>query len=121
MSKEVKSEAEDQTLTSDNFDANMACIYGVLTWLEQDGRIKSVKDKKQIAKISDLHVSVEYDIKKSSSSKADPYLKSFSERFEGYISKLRPLPCAGSYDDGQSNYIVNSPAIADDVTYPGVD
>lgn len=105
MSDEIRNASKNgDILTSEDYNANKACIYGVLAWLEQEGKIKSNNTSKYITKQSDGEVVTEY---KASSRKGNSmFTKSFGERFEDYLSKLKALPVAGSYDDGVDSFVI---------------
>jgi hypothetical protein len=107
VSNDIVHNAKDgESLTSDDYWANMACIYGVLTWMEMEGRIKSPTVRKTITKESDGDFTYEY---KSSGSRGNSEMtKSYGERFEIFLAHLEALPCAGSYNDRCGSHVIRN-------------
>jgi hypothetical protein len=98
-STDIMREANNASLTSNDHNAKMACIYGVLIWLKNENKIPNPSAKKTISAMSDGHVSREYYVPKQkiTSPLEDP--NSYESKYEHYMLNLMALPPAGTYDD----------------------
>jgi hypothetical protein len=95
LSDDIRFESDDDTLTRANRDAKRACVFGILTWLEQKRLIASSRKAYQEREGQTM---VSFEQRAGDPKDISQYAvhMSYSELFEKYMQRLVPYTPIGS-------------------------